>query len=54
MEVPDMALRSNKNPTDGMEGVRNFLVAFIELRTFISMYAELTKKLHYGKDFGIA
>jgi len=54
MEATDTTLRSSKKSTDGMEGVQIFLVAFMELRTFISMYAELTKKLHYGKYFGIA
>ena len=54
MEVTDMALRSSKNLTDVMEGVQIFLVAFMELRTFIMVYAELTKKLHYRKGFGVA
>ena len=43
--MTDMALRSSKNLTDVMEGVQIFLVAFMELRTFITVYAELTKKL---------
>ena len=54
MEATDTTLRSSKKSTDGMEGVQIFLVAFMELRTFIMVYAEFTKKLHYRKGFGVA